>query len=119
MAINEYHLSKESVSTFGLADDAVTRAKTDEQFIQSGSAACTFAFAATGVETQTASVTFGTAFPSGVTPKVVFSPKDNQPVTLAVTSISNTGFTLTAKDELGTDLTASITIDIDYIAIAP
>jgi len=54
-----------------------------------------------------------------VTPKVVFSPKDHQPVTLAVTAISNTGFTLTAKDELGSDLTTSITIDIDYIAIAP
>jgi len=119
MAIHEYHLSKESVSTVILADDAVTRNKASELFIQSGSAACTFAFAATGVETQTASVSFATAFPSGVTPKVVFSPKDNQPVTLAVTAVSNTGFKLTAKDELGTDLTTSITIDIDYIAIAP
>jgi len=119
MPVCEYHLSKESVSTSVLADDAVTRAKTHEQFIQSGSATCTFDFAVAGVEAKTATVTFGTAFPSGVIPKVVFSPKNNQPVTLAMTSISNTGFTLTAKDELGTDLTASITINIDYIAIAP
>jgi len=119
MAINEYHLSKESVSTVVLADRAVTRNKASELFIQSGSATCSFAFSVVGVETQTASVTFAIAFPSGVIPRVVFSPKDNQPVTLAVTAVSNTGFTLTAKDELGTDLTATIKINIDYIAIAP
>jgi len=119
VAVNKYHLSRESVNTFALANDAVTRDKAHEQFIQSGSASLTLGFAATGVETVTASVTFATAFPSGVTPRVIICPKDILAITWAVTTISNTGFTLSASDNVGTDYTTSQTLDIDYIAIAP
>jgi len=119
MAISEYHLAKSAISTFTLADDCVTRAKTHEQFIQSGSASLSLGFTATGVETVTASVTFATAFPSGVTPHIVVCPKDILAITWAVTSITNTGFTLSASDNVGTDYTTSQTFDIDYLAIAP
>jgi len=101
-----------------IARDAVTRQKVPETFIQSGSATLTLPFAAVGVETVSASVTFPTKFPAGVVPKVAYSLKTIQPITHRVTGVSNTGFTIEASDNVGTDLTASVTVDIDWIAIA-
>jgi len=119
MAINEYHLSKESVSSVVLADEAVTRPKVDDQFIQSGSALLNLGFAAAGVETVNVTVAFAAAFPSGVSPRVIICPRDILAITWAVTSISNTGFTFSASDNVGTDYTTSQSLRIDFIAIAP
>jgi hypothetical protein len=119
MAISEYHLAKSAISTFTLADDCVTRAKTHKQFIQAGSADLTLGFSAVGVEVVTATVTFATPFPSGVAPHVVYSPKVRLAITHAVISISNTGFVIQASDDLGTDYTTSKSWGVEYIAIAP
>jgi len=81
VAVNKYHLSRQSVNTFALQDDAVTREKAHEQFIQSGSATLSLPFSAAGVETVTATITFATAFPSGVIPRVIVWPKDMLAIT--------------------------------------
>jgi len=107
MAINKYHLSKGSVDTFAAT------------FIQCGSASLSLGFSVVGVETVTATVTFATAFPTGTTPRVVYSAKDILAITHAVTAVSNTDFTISASDNVGTDYTTAQTLDIDYIAMIP
>jgi len=87
--------------------------------IQRGTATLTLPFAAAGVETVSASVTFPKAFPTGVVPIVIYSPKTIQPITTRVTGESNTGFTIEASDNVGTDLTASVTVEIAWVAVAP
>jgi len=90
--------------------------KIKKTVIQAGSATVSLGFSVTGVETVSATVTFATAFPTGVTPKVVYCVKTIQPITHRITSITNTGFTIEASDNVGTDLTASVSVDIEYVA---
>jgi len=87
--------------------------------IKRGTSTITLPFAAVGVETVSASVTFPEPFPTGVVPIVVYSLRTIQPITHRVTGESNTGFTIEASDNVGTDLTASITVEISWIAVKP
>jgi len=117
MPIRREHIAKDAVEQEDIVKAAVTREKVPKTFIQSGSATLTLPFAAAGVETVSASVTFPTAFPTGGVPKVTYSLKTIQPITHRVSAVSNTGFTIEASDNVGTDLTASVSVDIDWIAI--
>ena len=100
MVERRFDLAKDAVQAEQIAPSSVGREEVKKSFIQCGKTSVTFNFSATGVEAVTADVTFPEAFPSGVTPKVVITPAANHPISLAVTAVDNTKFTITAKDEL-------------------
>jgi len=105
---------------FSLTKEIVSRAETSKVFIQSGTATLSLPFAATGVETVTATVTFPTAFPDGVIPHVFFTwGSIGLAITTAVTAVSNTSFEISARDNVGTDYTTSQSLTITWYAIAP
>jgi len=86
-------------------------------FIQVGATSVSFGFAATGEENVSASITFPTAFPTGVVPQVSV---EIEGINVGIVNISatETGFTVTVRDDKGTDYTASQTATVRWIAIA-
>jgi len=117
--IFKHRIARRSIGDQELRNDAVTRRSTSKQFIQSGSESVSLPFAAAGVETVSVSISFPTAFPTGVTPRVIITPKTILAITYRVTGITNTGFTLEASDNVGTDYTTAQTFEFAWIAIAP
>ena len=107
------------VKTEDLADGAVNRAKTSSVFIQTGTATVSFAFAAAGVEMISATVSFATPFPTGVTPRVFAAIDQTDLHVTGITGISETGFSLTLSDTAGVDKTAAVSVTVTYLAIAP
>jgi len=83
--------------------------------IQRGSAGVSFPFAIAGVENVTADITFPTAFAAA--PTIVLISCNVADIHVAVTAKSATGFTVTARDALGTDYTAAVSATIDWLAI--
>jgi len=74
-----------------------------------------FAFAATGEENQSASITFPTAFDAAPAVTVAIEGIDVGVVNIAVTA---SGFTVTVRDDKGTDYTTSQTATVNWIAVA-
>jgi len=104
-----------AVGTEELADESVTKAKLKKTSIQAGSASVTFPFAAAGVEDVSATISFPVAF--AAPPSVVLISCNDATINVAVTSVSATGFTVTARDSEGVDYTSSVTVTIRWIAI--
>jgi len=86
-------------------------------FIQVGATSVSFGFVATGEENVSASITFPTAFPTGVVPQVSV---EIEGINVGIVNISatETGFTVTVRDDKGTDYTTSQTATVRWIAIA-
>jgi len=103
--IRRYHLDREAVGREILAKSA----------IQSGRTSVTFAFALAGEENRSASITFPQAF--AATPAVDASISG---IDVGVVSITPTasGFTITVRDDKGTDYTTSQTATVNWIAMA-
>jgi len=120
MRVKRYHVERSAVDgDKHIITDSIPIDKLKSDQIQKGTASLTFPFAATGVETHSATVTFPKAFPTGKVPIVIISPIDNVQCSLAITARTESKFTVTASDNLGIDLTSSITVDILWIAIVP
>jgi len=111
------HIGDGAVTTPKVADGAVTGPKTPDTFIQEGATSVTFPFAVAGEENVSGSVTFPTAFPTGVVPQVSV---EIEGIDVGVVNIvvSETGFTVTLRDDKGTDYTAGQTATVRWIAIA-
>jgi len=105
MGIKRYHIGIEAVAREALAKSAV----------QSGRTSVTFGFAATGEENQSASVTFPEAF--AVAPAVVVAIEGIDAGIVNV-SVTATGFTVTVRDDKGTDYTTSQSATVNWIAMA-
>jgi len=105
VGIKRYHLDRESVARETLAKSAV----------QSGRASVTFGFAAAGEENQSASVTFPEAFAAAPAVAVAIEGINVGVVNISVTA---TGFTVTVRDDKGTDYTTSQTATVNWIAIS-
>jgi len=88
------------------------------RLIQAGRASVSFPFAVTGEENVSASVTFPTAYPTGQIPAVVVSIEGID-VGVVNVSVTETGFTVTVRDDKGTDYTTSQTATVNWIAIGP
>jgi len=105
MPIDRKHLAKESVHGELIADKT----------LQSGRTSVTFAFAAAGEENQSASISFPTTFDAAPAVAVAIEGID---VGIVNISVSATGFTVTVRDDKGTDYTASQTATVNWIAVA-
>jgi len=105
MPVKRYHLDRESVGKETLAKSA----------IQSGRTSVSFGFAAAGEENQSATITFPEAFAAAPAVAVAIEGIDVGIVRISVTA---TGFTVTVRDDKGTDYTTSQTATVNWIAIA-
>jgi len=105
------------IATRHIEDGAVIAVKVADTFIQAGATSVSFGFAAAGEENVSASVTFPTAFPTGTVPQVSV---EIEGIDVGVVNISatETGFTVTARDDKGTDYTTAQTATVRWIAIA-
>jgi len=103
MGVKRYHVERDAVHTEHLAD------------IQAGRTSVSFPFAAAGEENVSASVTFPTAFAAAPAVTVAVEGANVGIVNISVTT---TGFTLTVRDDKGTDYTAAQAATIDWIAVA-
>jgi len=105
MGIRRWHLDRKSVGRETIANTA----------IQSGRTSVSFGFAATGEENQSASITFPTPFAAA---PAVAAAIEGIDVGLVNISVTATGFTITVRDDKGTDYTASQTATVNWIAVA-
>jgi len=105
MGIKRYHLDKESVARETLAKSA----------IQSGRTSVTFGFATAGEENQSASMTFPEAFAAA--PAVVVAIEGIN-VGIVNISVTASGFTVTVRDDKGTDYTTSQSATVNWIAVS-
>jgi len=105
VGIKRYHLDRESVGREALAKSA----------IQSGRTSVTFGFAAAGEENQSASVTFPEAFAAAPAVAVAIEGINVGIVNISVTA---SGFTVTVRDDKGTDYTTGQTATVNWIAIS-
>jgi len=103
MGIKRYHVEREAVYTEHLAD------------IQAGRTSVSFGFAAAGEENVSASITFPKAFAEAPAVAGAIEGIDVGIVKIAVTK---TGFTVTVRDDKGTDYTTSQTATVNWIAVA-
>jgi len=103
--IRRYHLDREAVARETLAKSA----------IQSGRTSVSFGFAVTGEENQSATITFPEAFAAAPAVVVAIEGIDVGIVNVSVTA---SGFTVTVRDDKGTDYTTSQTATVNWIAMA-
>jgi len=103
--IRRYHLDREAVGREALAKSA----------IQSGRASVTFGFAAAGEENVSATVTFPQAFAAA--PAVVCSIQGIN-VGIVVVTPTASNFSVTVRDDKGTDYTTSQSATVNWIAMS-
>jgi len=114
-AVGTEELKDAAVTEAKIADGSVSKAKLKTTSIQAGAADVSIPFAAAGVETVTATVTFPTAFAAAPTTVII---THNRPhMSLAVTAVTASNFTISASDNKGTDYTAAETARVYWIAI--
>jgi len=118
MGIRRYHIEKDSIERDDVLSEAIDIYKIDTLTLQTGRTTVTFPFSATGVEEVTASISFPKSYPTGKVPCVVFS-HSHIDISVRLDSITETGFTLRAKDNLGVDFTAGVSVTVNWIAIYP
>jgi len=106
-----------AVTTPKIADDAIVAIKVADTFVQAGATSVSFGFAVAGEENVSASVTFPTAFPTGTVPQVSV---EIEGIDVGVVNVSptETGFTVTVRDDKGTDYTTAQTATVRWIAVA-
>jgi len=103
MGIKRYHVEKDAVAKEHLKD------------LQAGRSSVSFPFAAAGEENVSASVTFPAAFAAAPAVAVAIEGADVGIVNIAVTA---SGFTVTVRDDKGTDYTAAEAATVNWIAMA-
>jgi len=118
MGIRRYHIEKEAIEKDDIPDKELPIEKLDELAIQSGITDVTFPFTTTGVEEVTVTIPFPKSYPTGIIPRVVFSHSHSD-ITIRIDTVTETNFTLRAKDNLGVDFTAGVVVTISWIAIYP
>jgi len=103
MTIRRYHIDKGAIYSEHLSPE-----------IQFAKTSVSFPFAAVGEENVSATISFPTAFP---TSPVVVASIEGIAVGIVNISVTTTGFTITVRDDKGTDYTASQTATVHWIAI--
>jgi len=94
--------------------DRVQSGQIDPKFLQAGKPSVSFPFAAAGEENVSASISFPVAFDT--TPIVAVSIEGID-VGIVNVSVTTSGFTITVRDDKGTDYTAAQTASVNYIAV--
>jgi len=115
MGIARHHIGNSSVHEEKIKDDAVTKAKIANKALQAGRTSVSFPFAVAGEENVSASITFPTAFDAAPSVSVEIEGIN---VGIASVSVTASGFTVTVRDDKGTDYTTSQTATVNWIAVA-
>jgi len=115
MGIARHHIGNSSVHTEKINDDAVTKAKIANKTLQAGRTSVSFPFAIAGEENVSASVTFPTSFDAAPSVSVMIEGIN---VGIASVSVTASGFTVTVRDDKGTDYTTSQSATVNWIAVA-
>jgi len=113
-AVDTRHLEDAGVKTSDLADSAVTKPKIDPKTLQAGRTGVSFAFAAAGEENASATVSFPTGFDASPAVTVSVEGIDVGVVRIAVTA---TSFTVTVRDDKGTDYTTGQSATVNWVAV--
>jgi len=115
VGISRHHIDLEAIAEELIASEAITKDKLKKKSIQSGSTSVTFPFAAAGIENVSADITFPVSFDAA--PTTILISCSVIDIQVAVTAITTTGFTVTARDSEGTDYTAGVAAAIRWLAI--
>jgi len=112
--VRRWHLEKESVHDEHIPASEISLGKLKAGDIQYGKTSVTFPFAVAGEENVSASISFPTAFDAA--PAVIASVEG---INVGIVSIvaTATGFTITVRDDKGTDYTTAQTATVRWIAI--
>jgi len=103
MTIRRYHIDKGAIYCEHISSD-----------IQFGKTSVSFPFAVAGEENVSATISFPTAFP---TSPVVVASIEGIDAGIVNISVTASNFTITVRDDKGTDYTASQTATVHWIAI--
>jgi len=113
-AVDTRHLEDAGIKTSDLADSAVTKPKIDPKTLQAGRTSVSFPFAAAGEENVSATVSFPTGFDDSPAVTVSVEGIDVGVVRIAVTA---TSFTVTVRDDKGTDYTTGQSATVNWVAV--
>jgi len=103
MGVRRYHVERDAVHMEHIKE------------IQAGRTSVSFPFATAGEENVSASVTFPTAFAAA---PAVAASIEGVNVGIVNISVTATGFTVTVRDDKGTDYTVAQTATVNWIAVA-
>jgi len=112
--IKRWHVGRDAVHSEHIPDGAITKDDIDPKSLQAGRTSVSFPFAAAGEENVSASITFPTAFDAA--PAVIVSIEGID-VGVVNVSVTATGFTVTVRDDKGTDYTTPQTATVNWVAI--
>jgi len=117
MPIKRWHIEKDAIDgAYHIIKDTIPLAKLSSAEIQFGKTSVSFPFAVAGEENVSATVTFPKAFATAPLVVVAIEGADVGIVKVATTT---TNFTVTVRDDKGTDYTAAQSATIHWIAIKP
>jgi len=113
-AVKDWHVPPNEIDGSKLKDNSTPLDKLKTSDIQYGKTSVSFPFAAVGEENVSATVTFPTAF---ATAPLVVASIEGINVGIVNVSVTASNFTITVRDDKGTDYTASQTATVHWIAI--
>jgi len=115
MPVRRYHVAKDAIDgEVAILDDSIPFAKLLDTTVQAGKTSVSFPFAIAGEENVSATITFPTAFATAPLVVVAIEGADVGIVKVATTT---TNFTVTVRDDKGTDYTAGQSATVHWIAI--
>jgi len=113
-AVRNWHIPAGEVEGTKIKDDSTPIAKLLSSDIQYGKTSVSFPFAVAGEENVSATISFPTAFAAAPLVVPAIEGIDVGIVNIAVTT---TGFTITVRDDKGTDYTTAQAATVHWIAI--
>jgi len=115
--IQSKHVDKDAIlGHTHIKDDTVPLVKLSSAEIQYGKTSVSFPFAVAGEENVSATVTFPKAFAA---PPLVVVAIEGADVGIVKVATTTTNFTVTVRDDKGTDYTAAQSATVHWIAIKP
>jgi len=118
MGIRRNHIEKDAIEKDDVPNKELPINKLEDLAIQNGETTVSFPFTATGVEEVTATISFPKPYPTGVIPRITFV-HNNPDLTIVLDAVTESGFTLRAKDNLDVDFTTAVSVTINWIATYP
>jgi len=113
-AVRNWHVASGEIEGTKLKDDSTPLAKLLSSDVQYGKTSVSFPFAATGEENVSATISFPKAFAAAPLVVAAIEGIDVGIVNIATTA---SNFTITVRDDKGTDYTTSQTATVHWIAI--
>jgi len=117
MSIRRWHIEKDAIDgAHHIIKDTIPLAKLSSAEIQFGKTSVTFPFAVAGEENVSVTITFPKAFAAE---PVVVATVEGADVGIARIGVGLTGFSITVRDDKGTDYTTGEGAIVHWIAVKP